>query len=862
VGKLPDPEPRATPPQLADPLGPRLNGLPLILAGPVLRHVDATSVTVWLALRRPKQVTLQVFARDVAGVRFQSSASPTIKVGENLYLIAVTASTANPALVLAPGTIYTYNVQFAAVPGDADQKSGDLFANGFLTVDAGADAAGLVSYGGLGQPSFALAPNTVKGLRLLQGSCRKPHADSIDALATAHDLLAEPPGHAPQDAPALDPLLRPHQLFLTGDQIYADDVGNILLALLMDAAPVLLGVDELLPGLNKNGTDGTTARFGPENRQGRIQLVAKFSSTAAQSHLMSFGEYAAMYLFTLSNVLWPKVLPDYNEVFPGFPKTERVGESKVLTDFWAFAKDKAERPAQESFRLSLEKVRRALANIPTYMIFDDHDVTDDWFMNRSFCEDVVLSSSGTGSRLGTRIIQNAVTAYALFQSWGNTGNDATEPMATIAPAFTAWQASRFDATSQTLSDLSDRLGLPNGRLPLPTNRGDVVTLPISASSSSPPVRWSFSRRWAAHEVIVVDSRTRRGYARSERASPALIAEDEIPSQASVPLDPTLEDKVTFVVVPGPIMTVPAQEDLQRAVKNVKDAFAMDVEVWSFDQTSLETLLSTLATRGGRKRRIVLLSGDVHYGFAYRIQYWADKPLTDPTSPATAAMALMTSSALKNETDLPPTRTLHKTGFIALDKFDRRNNTRLLWKADPTKSKMTVGHSSTTDPKVTITARVDRKVAVIPSLDRAGEELILFRNEFVFDPKPDSILASALIHSSDTRTAAGTPINDKPTGLGLQVKLWGLALTQGKSVYFDSLRPGSELVGLNNLGLITFFETTDPQTGDTVLNARQELFWLPGDPSALYQQQIQKTLPVADARTRLDVPLTLDEKPTF
>jgi phosphodiesterase/alkaline phosphatase D-like protein len=26
----------------------------------------------------------------------------------------------------------------------------------------------------------------------------------------------------------------------------------------------------------------------------------------------------------------------------------------------------------------LPKVRRVLANIPTYMIFDDHDITDDW----------------------------------------------------------------------------------------------------------------------------------------------------------------------------------------------------------------------------------------------------------------------------------------------------------------------------------------------------------------------------------------------------------------------------------------------------------------------------------------------------
>ena len=30
---------------------------------------------------------------------------------------------------------------------------------------------------------------------------------------------------------------------------------------------------------------------------------------------------------------------------------------------------------------TLPKVRRALANVPTYMIFDDHEISDDWFLN-------------------------------------------------------------------------------------------------------------------------------------------------------------------------------------------------------------------------------------------------------------------------------------------------------------------------------------------------------------------------------------------------------------------------------------------------------------------------------------------------
>src|SRR5262249_25033178 len=65
------------------------------------------------------------------------------------------------------------------------------------------------------------------------------------------------------------------------------------------------------------------------------------------------------------------------------------------------------------FRRGLPKVQRALANVPTYMIFDDHDVTDDWYLNQIW-RDRVLTNS-----LGVTTIRNALLSYALFQAWGN-----------------------------------------------------------------------------------------------------------------------------------------------------------------------------------------------------------------------------------------------------------------------------------------------------------------------------------------------------------------------------------------------------------------------------------------------------------
>ena len=58
-------------------------------------------------------------------------------------------------------------------------------------------------------------------------------------------------------------------------------------------------------------------------------------------------------------------------------------------------------------------LRKVLANTPTYMIFDDHEVTDDWNLNDSWTQAVM------GRPLGVRIIANGLAAFWAFQAWGN-----------------------------------------------------------------------------------------------------------------------------------------------------------------------------------------------------------------------------------------------------------------------------------------------------------------------------------------------------------------------------------------------------------------------------------------------------------
>ena len=66
----------------------------------------------------------------------------------------------------------------------------------------------------------------------------------------------------------------------------------------------------------------------------------------------------------------------------------------------------------EGYRLNVPFVRRILANVPTYMIFDDHEITDDWNLTQEWRNRVL------GTNLGQTILRNGLIAYAVFQALG------------------------------------------------------------------------------------------------------------------------------------------------------------------------------------------------------------------------------------------------------------------------------------------------------------------------------------------------------------------------------------------------------------------------------------------------------------
>ncbi|MGI8499913.1 MAG: hypothetical protein ACR2LR_02055, partial [Hassallia sp.] len=90
------------------PLRDRLNNLPLVLAGPILRRTEANAVTVWVALKESRTVYLAVF--DTSKKLLLTGSRKTIQLGIHLHVVAVTAQTQSD--VLGSGENYLYNLAF------------------------------------------------------------------------------------------------------------------------------------------------------------------------------------------------------------------------------------------------------------------------------------------------------------------------------------------------------------------------------------------------------------------------------------------------------------------------------------------------------------------------------------------------------------------------------------------------------------------------------------------------------------------------------------------------------------------------------------------------------------------------------
>ncbi|MEB3218325.1 MAG: hypothetical protein VKN72_19120 [Nostocales cyanobacterium 94392] len=757
------------------PLKERLDRLPLILAGPILRRTEPDAVTVWVALKASRHVTLTIFDQN-HNFLFESTRT-TARIGINLHVVAVTAKASSNVLI--NGENYLYDLDFG---------NGELLNSpGILTTEGTLED---ITYSLYKLPSFALPPNDLKDLRIIHGSCRKPHGESLDALVAVDKMIKE--------ALEKDSQKRPHQLFLTGDQIYADDVADVLLFMLMDAGETLLGWSEKLPNVEN------LAELQPGKRNNLATKIAGFTASIgkfsnltnlAKSHLFTYGEYLAMYLFAWSDVLWVDA-----EFFPDF--------IDINSEHWEAKNDEKKAYDQEveyikNFWSTLKNIRRALANVPTYMIFDDHEITDDWYLNMAWCSRIL------DQPLGRRVLQNGMLAYTICQAWGNTPEQFEKDTKgeALLKAAVAWSVSGGMNTTCE-SQINRAVGLPS-------------VIEIQQNSKKLPnfeetLTWHYIVNGPGYEVILLDTRTWREFPGKEFDFPALINQEGYEEQISK-LVRRDDVKVTFIVSPSPFIGVPFVEKIQKIAKSFYEkignaAWGFDTEAWSLNETAFERMLAQLVLRAlpNSKSRVVVLSGDVHYSFGARLQYSAIYPFEslEPVN-CELVVAQLTSSSLKNEVSgMGGSHSAHKKGFVPIGVSSDLPTAEVLGWGNQQLKEVEVGN---------ICLLVEDVFQCIPLKIKGNPgtiDLVKQRNSFRrveitqqpewwyridFLAAKDEELTKFKAEKIET-TSAIAPLPGESRKQALEKYL---SMAKNYRDYFSKKGRGTEIVGLNNLGEITF-----------------------------------------------------------
>jgi hypothetical protein len=587
---------------------PKLEQLPLIITGPILRHVQTDAVTVWLALKKPDTVTLKVFRTQSGnGSRLEKpifqSKHPTIALGKNLHVLAITALPIEKTL-LTPGHVYAYDLYF---------QEADL---NLAQVSSGQNSS-RISYFNHQLPTFSLPPKDLNCLRIVHGSCRKPHGGGRDTLSCLDNLIQDTASFADR---------RPHQLFITGDQIYGDDVADSMLWLCQGIGQLLFGWSEELPleyGSIFNDELPPGQRTEIARIEGGLTAMLGGKEDKAKSHLFSFSEYAAAYLIAWSPVLIPQSIP----------AAASLGMSRQQAKVW-----QSEIAAMESFFQGSTMVRRALANVPVYTICDDHDISDDWYLNREWCDRVL------GKPLGKRTIQNGLLTYAIFQAWGNTPYYFTPGTngAKLLQLASQWLSSQGQDLAAK-AECDRYLGIPHNdpRTKLPQYQSDRDVLILAREQEAIP--WHYTVMAASHEVIVLDTRTWRGYpseANSTLKPPMLLSPLAFKQQLRQPLvDKPAHIEATLIVLPTNLVALGIIDRIQRYELSRDRVFSNDVgDSWNFHETAFITLLLNLCQE---RDRVIILSGDIHYSCAVRIVHWHYH------TQKSSIIVQLTSSAIKN-----------------------------------------------------------------------------------------------------------------------------------------------------------------------------------------------------------------------
>ena len=524
--------------------------LPSVLAGPILRRLEPGRLVLWLVGSAALDLVLELAPSGAAprSVRLDESCCRVVRVGTHAYIHLIDVALDAP---LPQDTLVEY---------DLVDARGERIAGW----------APHLLHAGQARPSFVLRSRMDN---ILYGSCRKPHHRSRDGLACADALLA---GHV-NDTDA-----RPAMLMLCGDQVYADDVAGPMLAAVHALIERLGLYGECLDGAVVEDSEALYAH--PAGYYRREDLLPAFKSnddlrdkffggsekpiftTAnAHNHLVTLAEVMAMYLLAWSPVPWRIV---------GEPAMPDLKPKHV--ERW-----QRERAALRGFCDELPQAARLLAHVQTLMIFDDHDITDDWNLSAKW------ETTAYEHPFSRRIIGNALIAYMLCQGWGN----------------------RPDVFGEALDAMVDLSAAPDARGRLEPQAQDALIRRLLAFR-----QWDYMLR-TQPAIIVLDTRTRRWRNRRTPSHPSGLMDWESLTELQHEL---LDETAAVIVSPAPMFGVKLIEVVQRIATFAGLALTVDAENWMAHRGAASSMLN-IFRHSRTPGNYVVLSGDVHYSFVYDVE---------------------------------------------------------------------------------------------------------------------------------------------------------------------------------------------------------------------------------------------------
>jgi hypothetical protein len=231
---------------------------------------------------------------------------------------------------------------------------------------------------------------------------------------------------------------------------------------------------------------------------------------------------------------------------------------------------------------SLPAVRRAMANVPCYMMFDDHDVTDDWNLDSKWKSTVEASDAGR------RVLANALAAYWLFQGWGN------DPDAYPDSFLTA------------IREYCDHQTAENGHVPWNDKVGKAYEKKLLEHAD-----WIFHAP-TQPPTLFADMRTQREFGGIGKAGATLAGPDARKALKSLAGKAGHKPGMPLVIVSSlPVLNHPILGLGQNVKRKLDTREEADWEQWANNQKGLAMFLRFVGSEL-KPSYCVFLSGEIHH----------------------------------------------------------------------------------------------------------------------------------------------------------------------------------------------------------------------------------------------------------